>query len=491
MTGQISQARRNRGPLILSAATASTPRNWSLPIDTSREFTRDLNQSIEFAKLAEKAKFHNVFFVDHLTWFDVYGDSHEGSAKYGVNAPRIDPSLLVSALASHTKSIGFITTLSTISEHPYHFARRLASLDHLSDGRAGWNIVASYLPSVGKNLLDGAPIPEHSERYVKTEEYLDAVYELLLSSWRDDALVYDKKKGIFADPEAIREINHEGKYFSIKGPAITEPTKQRFPLVVQAGSSEKGIEFAAENAELVFIDTKSTDKIPEIRKLAETRFNRDPYSIKFITSLLPFIGNTHQEALDKFEEYKKAENLEANLVFFGGISGFDLSKYGWDEEVGDQGESNAIKSITKTVLNGDKGGQTKTDIAKKYGTRLSFAGTASEVADQIEDLLSKADIDGFNFIVSPYPGMLIDIVELLVPELQRRGLAQTEYSVPGGTLRENFYGEEGKTFLSGDHPAYNLRWRKGVSKEQFEKELSLYKALRNERRAYNIGKSEK
>lgn len=256
----------NREPLILSAATTASARNWKDPHDHSRDFTSDINALIEFSKTAEKGKLHSVFFVDHLSWFDVYGGNHNASAINGVNASRIDPATVVTALASHTESIGFVTTLSTISEHPYHISRRLATLDHLSGGRFGWNIVASYLPSSAANLLNGAELPEHDERYVKTEEYLDSVYELLLSSWRDDALVYDKKRGVFADPEAIREINHVGKYFNIKGPAITEPTQQRFPLIAQAGNSKKGVAFAAENAELVYISLESAHKIPGIRK---------------------------------------------------------------------------------------------------------------------------------------------------------------------------------------------------------------------------------
>lgn len=473
---------RSRGPLILSAATTSTARNWRDPKDTSRELTRDIKALIEFAQLAEKGKFHNVFFVDHLSWFDVYGGGHDVAARNGVNASRIDPATVVAALASHTESIGFVTTLSTVSEHPYHFARRLATLDNLSGGRAGWNIVASYLPSLGKNLLADQPLPEHDERYVKTEEYLDTVYELLLSSWRDDALEYDKESGVFANPDAIREINHEGKYFNIKGPAITEPTKQRFPLVVQAGTSKKGIAFAAENAELVFIGLDSSEKIPEIRKLAKEKFNRDPYSIKFISTLSPFLGETHEEAVQKYEKYRELEELESNLVYFGGVSGFDLSQYEWDDPVELQGETNGIKSTVDNILRKGQEVKTKRDIAEKWGNHSKFVGTAVEVAEQIEELLTEYDLDGFNFSINSFPETLKDLVDLLVPELQRRGLAQKDYAVPGGTLRENFYSKNGQTFLSGDHPAYPLRWREGISKENFEKELLLYKALRDERR---------
>ncbi|CCH44142.1 putative monooxygenase [Wickerhamomyces ciferrii] len=478
-----AKADYKRKPLILSAATRANAGNWRNPNDHSRELSRDLSSLIEFAQIAEKGKFHNIFFVDHLKWFDVYGNSHEAPAKYGVNATRIDPAIAVPALAAHTKSIGFAITLSTVSEHPYHFARRLASLDHLTNGRVAWNIVASYIPSIGKNLLNGEPLPEHDERYVKTEEYLDVVYKLLLSSWRDDALVYDRENGIFANPDALREINHEGKYFKVKGPAITEPSPQRFPLIAQAGTSKKGVNFAAENAELVFIGFDSLYKIPEFKKIAKEVFNRDPDSIKFITHVTPFVGKTHEEAQRKFDIFAETEITEGGLVYFGGVSGQDLSHLDWDDPIEFANNTNGVRSTVDNVKRTLKT-QTKKGLAEQWtiANKAQFLGSAEEVADQIEDLVTKYDVDGFNFGSAVVPESLNDIVELLVPELQKRGLAQTEYPVPGGTLRENYNGKEGSKFLPGDHPAYNLRWRSGISQEQFEKELKIYDTIRDQRR---------
>ncbi|CCH44143.1 putative monooxygenase [Wickerhamomyces ciferrii] len=467
--------------LILSAATTATAKHWQIKEDNSRELSRDINWLIEFAQLAEKGKFNNIFFVDHLSWFDVYKGGFETAALNGVNATRIDPTIAISALAAHTKSIGFISTISTVSEHPYHFARRLASLDHLTGGRAGWNIVGSYIPSIGKNLLNGEPFPEHDERYVKTEEFLDVVYKLLLSSWRDDAVVYDKENGIFANPDALREINHEGKYFKVKGPAITEPSRQRFPIIAQAGNSPKGVNFAAENAELVYIGIGSLHKIPEIKRIAKERFNRDPNSIKFITQLAPFLGKTTEEAQEKYRIFKEHEVLESSLVYYGGVSGHDVGSYDWDEPIDIPSKTNGVQS-TVDLVKGRLEHQTKRDIAEKWTSHNKHVGTAEQVADQIEELVEKYDIDGFNFGVSVVNDSLKDLVELLVPELQRRGLAQTEYPSPEGTLRENFYGIPGQSFLPGDHPAYNLRWRSGISKEQFEKELELYERVRDQRR---------
>lgn len=385
--------------LILSAATVGTSsNNWRNPADQSREFSHSIDPWIEFAKLAEKAKFHNIFFVDHLSWYDVYGGDYKVAAKNGVNASRIDPAATALAIASHTENVGIAITFSTVSEHPYHFARRLASLDLLSGGRIAWNIVSSYLPSIGYNLLNGEPLPEHDERYMKTREYLDTVYELLLSSWRDDALVYDKERGVFAEPDAIREINHVGKYFNVKGPAITEPTPQRFPLIAQAGTSSKGIDFAAENAELVYVNLHKAEhtakSIAEIRKVAFEKYGRDPYSIKFIAPLTPFIGKTHEEAQAKFDEYQKYENPIDSLVYFGGVSGIDVSGFGFDEPVVFKGKSNGIVSATQNALyKPDGSSRTPREISEIWTGTTRFIGTGKEVADHIQKLVEETDID--------------------------------------------------------------------------------------------------
>ncbi|CCH44607.1 putative monooxygenase [Wickerhamomyces ciferrii] len=469
-------------PLILSVATkATSTTGWRSPNDESRFLPNDINALIKFAQTAERGKFHNLFFIDHLSWFDVYGDSHEASARSGANATRVDPLITISALATHTENIGFVATASTVSEHPYHFARRIASLDLLTKGRVGWNIVGSYIPSIGKNLLNGEPFPDHDDRYSKTEEYLDSLYELLLSSWRDDAVVYDKQNGIFADPDAIREINHEGRFFKIKGPAITEPTPQRFPLIAQAGNSERGVKFAAENAELIYIGYDSLPKIKEIRRLASEHFNRDPQNIKFITGISPVLGRTHEEAQAKYEAFKEKVDLEGNLVLFGGVTGIDLSGYDWDDDVDLPDKTNGIKSALENIKNKRQKIQTKRDIANRHWANFHY-GTAKELADEIERLHKEFGIDGVNFSLNNFPESLDDLVDLLIPELQHRGLAQTEYAVEGGTLRENLNNNPGQTFLSGDHPAYNLRWRSGVSQKQFEAELELYNKLKEERR---------
>jgi FMN-dependent oxidoreductase (nitrilotriacetate monooxygenase family) len=467
-----SSKKVKRSPLIIQVITpASTTGHWVHPDDKSRDFNK-LDTWLEFAKTAERGKLNAIFIADHLALYDSYKGPHnfKEPIKTGHFAPRIDPSSVVSAMASVTKSLGFGITFSTIAEHPYHFARRLASIDDFSNGRVAWNIVTSFLKSVGRQL--NIEFPEHNERYRKSQEYVDVVYKLLLSSWSDDAVEYNKETGVFANPDRVREINHKGEFFNVPGPAITEPTPQRFPVIFQAGTSEAGILFAAENAELIFV-SQGKDKsvlkaqIAKIRKLAKEKFNRDPYSIKFVVGASFHVGKTHQEAVDKLQKQRDSFPDEAKAVGFSGVSDIDLGNYALDENVPlKPKESNAHQTITDKAFK--KKQNTKREILQSYDRSGEFVGTSEEIADQIEDFLEEYDVDGFNFEVTIYPNDLSDLVDLLIPELQRRGLFWHEYAVPGGTFRQNVFG---RSFLSEDHPAYGLKWSSDVPVKEFEDSL--------------------
>ena len=253
-------------------------------------------------------------------------------------------------MAAATRNLGFGVTASTTYEAPFHLARRLSTLDHLTKGRVGWNIVTSYLDSAARNLLGGGARAgeqlRHEERYAMAEEYIRIMYKLFESSWREDAVVLDRERGVFAEPSRIREINHKGRYFDVPGPHICQPSPQRTPLLLQAGTSRAGKKFAAENAEVVFMSGHSPSvlakNIAEIRELAATGFGRDPQSIKFLASVCPIVGRTEEEATAKYEDYLQYGDTEGALALFGGWTGIDLSTYGDDEELR-QVESNAIK----------------------------------------------------------------------------------------------------------------------------------------------------
>ena len=269
----------------------------------------------------------------------------------GAQWPVNEPLAVISAMAAATRNLGFGVTVSTTYEAPFHLARRLSTLDHLTKGRIGWNIVTSYLDSAARNLLGGGKNKEqlrHDERYAMAEEYVRVMYKLFESSWREDAVVLDRERGVFAEPSRIREINHVGKYFEVPGPHICQPSPQRTPLLLQAGTSTAGKRFAAENAEVIFMSGHSPSvlakNIAEIREAAETEFGRDPHSIKFLASVCPILGRTEEEAMAKYEDYSQYSDTEGALALFGGWTGIDLSTYGDDEELR-QVESNAIKWV--------------------------------------------------------------------------------------------------------------------------------------------------
>lgn len=483
MTAIPKRQKRERKPLILNFMVLSSlghlnPSIWAHPKDQSREYKK-ISYWTKVAKLAEKAKFNAVFIADVLGPYDVYKGPHnfDAVARSGAQFPLVDPSAYISAMVEATNTVGFGITFSTISEAPYLFARRLATLDHLSEGRVGWNIVTSYLQSAARNLLDSKNLPPHDKRYERAEEYLEVVYKLLLSSWRDDAIVDDTANLTYAEPSRIREINHEGEFFNVPGPFITEPSPQRIPVVLQAGASKTGREFAAKHAEIVFIQGFTPEalkaSIDDIRRLAVEKYNRTPEHIKFISELIIILGETNEEAEAKFQDLMKYHDPEGKQALIGGWTGLDLSQFGEDEDL-ESVNSNAMLSAVKMYITDNKK-KTRAEVAQSVGVGLGrkrvLIGTPQEVADEIERYVDISGIDGFNFANANFPATFEDIAELLAPELRKRGLLWEDYPVPGGTFRENLYGVEGQTFVPKDHQAYKYRWTKGT-REEFTKHFN-------------------
>ena len=227
-------------------------------------------------------------------------------------------------MAAATKSIGIGVTVATTYEQPYHLARRLSTIDHLSKGRFGWNVVTGYLDSAARNLI-GKEQPLHDNRYEVAEEYMQVMYKLFESSWRDDAVIRDAEKGMFSSPDRIREINHVGKFYNVPGPHICQPSPQRTPLLLQAGTSKAGKTFAAQHAEAVFVAGHSPSvvakNIAEIREMAQSQFGRDPQNLKFLAMFCPVIGITEEEAVQKFNDYQQYGSIEGALALFGGWTG--------------------------------------------------------------------------------------------------------------------------------------------------------------------------
>ncbi|HLR68385.1 MAG TPA: LLM class flavin-dependent oxidoreductase [Virgibacillus sp.] len=422
------------------------PGLWKHPEDQSHRY-KDSAYWIELANILEKGRFDAVFLADVLGTYDVYQGSRNAAVRQGAQSPVNDPLLVVPLMSTVTEHLGFGVTASVTHEHPYTFARRMSTLDHITDGRVGWNVVTSYLKSAAVNIgLDDQV--KHDERYDIADEYLKVCYKLWEGSWEDDAVKHDKENGIYTDPTKVHDIQHEGKYFKVPGAHLCEPSPQRTPVLFQAGASTRGRAFAAENGELVFIGspTKQIAKntVKKLRHDAE-QIGRDPEEIKVLSMFVPIVGRTEEEAWAKYEDYKQYISYEGACALLGGWTGIDFSKYDPDEKLR-YVKNDAIQSAVENF--------TKIDPEKEWTVREiiqsvgiggmgAFAvGTPEQIANTMEEWLEEADVDGFNIAYVVSPGTFIDFVDLVVPILRERGLVPEKYE--GNTLRDNLFG-------NGDH----------------------------------------
>ena len=443
-----------------------SPGLWKHPKDQSARY-KDLSYWTDLAKTLEKGKFDGIFIADVLGTYDVFGGSNEVPLRAGTQVPVNDPFMLVSAMASVTENLGFGVTAGTAYEHPYPFARRLATLDHLTKGRIGWNVVTGYLPSAARNMGQDDQL-EHDERYNHADEYMEVVYKLLEGSWEEDAVVRDAERGIFTDPSKVHEINHEGTYFKVPGIAITEPSPQRTPVVFQAGTSPRGLKFASENAEAVFVTSPTKEllkaTVTKIRDEVEAA-GRDRYDVRIYAMQTVITDADSASAQAKFDDYKSYADIDGALALISGWMGVDLSTYGPDDVIGNDVKSNAIQSSVATFqkASGDDGNPwTIRQLAEWVGVGgfgPITVGSPAEVADKLIEWVEDTDVDGFNLAYAITPGTFEDIVEFIVPELQARGAYPTEYVE--GTLRNKLF-EEGDR-VKDSHRAANYRFANAVT----------------------------
>ncbi|GIN21880.1 MAG TPA: FMN-dependent monooxygenase [Bacillus bacterium] len=435
-----------------------SPGLWRHPEDQSERY-KDLNYWVDLAKTLEKGCFDGMFIADVIGIYDVYGDDKATTLREATQVPVNDPMMLVSAMAHATEHIGFGITCSTTFEHPYTFARRMSTLDHLTKGRIAWNIVTSYLESGTKNIDIGDKF-QHSERYAIADEYMEVCYKLWEGSWEEDAVQRDKDGGIFTDPDKVHGIEHHGKYFDVPGIHLCEPSPQRTPVLYQAGGSPTGRKFAAKHAECTFVSGPAQGPIAsyvkDLRKLAEYE-GRDPESIKIFALMTPIVGRTEEEAWRKYDELTKYISYDGALALVGGWTGIDFSGYHPDDEI-EYIETNAIKSWLKmlTASKPDKK-WTVRELANFVGVGGMgpvAVGTPEQIADTLEMWVEETDIDGFNLAYALAPGTFKDFVELVTPELQRRGVLKKEYAE--GTFREKLFGK-GNARLPEEHPGTGYR----------------------------------
>ncbi|MFC0582168.1 LLM class flavin-dependent oxidoreductase [Micrococcoides hystricis] len=438
----------------MNCVAHQSPGLWRHPEDKARDYNT-IGYWTHLAKTLEKGLFDGVFIADVLGTYDVYGGSNEAPLLTGAQVPVNDPALLISAMAAVTEHLGFGVTAGTAYEHPYPFARRLATLDHLTNGRVGWNVVTGYLPSAAQNMGNDDQMA-HDERYDHADEYLEVIYKLLEGSWEDDAVQYNKQTGVFTDPTKVHPIKHEGKYFKVPGIAITEPSVQRTPVIFQAGASPRGKAFAGKHAEAVFVNNNTIETLKST--VASIRENavaagRDPYDIRIFTMQTIITGATDEEAQAKYEEYVKSADPKGALVLLSGWMGVDLSKYDLDDPIGDV-ESNAIQSLVTSLQTGtaDNEPWTVRKLSEWVGVGgfgPTLVGSGATVAEELIRWQRETDVDGFNLAYAITPGTFEDIVEYVVPELQARGAYKTEYT--DGSLRNKLFGEGDK--VKDTHPA--------------------------------------
>ena len=435
-----------------------SPGLWRHPLDRSTEY-KDLEYWTDLAKILERGYFDGIFIADVLGIYDVYHHSAEHALTGAVQVPVNDPLQIVPAMAAVTQHLGFGVTTSISFEHPYPFARRLSTLDHLTKGRVGWNIVTSYLESGSKNL--GLKTQEnHDERYDIADEYLEVLYKLWEGSWEQDAVLRDKQRGIFADHRKVHPIQHQGKYFTVPGIHICEPSPQRTPVLYQAGASSRGQQFASQNAECVFIAPPSkaaAKKVVQGIRAKLVKQGRDPYSVKIYTLLSIVTDSSDAKAQQKFKEYQSYGSYDGALTLLSGWSGVDFSQYQPTDKV-EYIQTNAIQSLLDSYVNADPNRVwTIEEIANWNsvgGNGPVLVGSAETVADALQEWVTETDVDGFNLAYILAHQTFSDVVEFIVPELQKRGVYQTEYA--HGTLREKLFGQG--PYLPENHRGASYRF---------------------------------
>ena len=419
---------------LKTGPTANHPGGWRHPEAALDDiFTPERYEHI--ARVLEDARFDACFYADTFGLPDIHGGNFDAYLKLGGQISYLDPLVVLPAMARVTKHLGLGATLSTTFMHPYYLARTLASLDMLTRGRMAWNIVTSATNLEAKNFgMDG--IPAKDERYDRAEEVVQACIALW-ESWDDDALVMDRQAGVFIDPSKVRYTNFDGKWVKTRGPLSIPRTPQVRPVFMQAGSSDRGRDFAARWAELIFCTPHSkadTIAFYDDVKARMAAAGRAPDACKILPSIAVVIGETEQIAQEKYAYLQSLIDPEAQVMLNSSLMGADLSKHqdvaSFAAAQGNQGISGSTDRVLQLMR---QEGISFTEAASK--PRGLLVGTAQSIADQMEDFFTAGACDGFIITPTTHPRMFEEFCRTVVPELQKRGLFRKDYA--GATLREN------------------------------------------------------
>ncbi|MEM7019767.1 MAG: LLM class flavin-dependent oxidoreductase, partial [Pseudomonadota bacterium] len=424
---------------------------WQHPRDSSHEYNT-MKYWLEFAQTLERGLFDGVFLADVTGVYDVYGGSPDAALRTALQVPTNDPFTIVPAMAAVTDHLCFGVTGTIPYEPPYAFARRISSLDHITAGRMGWNVVTGYLDSAARGTGKKQQT-EHDTRYEIAAEYIELVYKLWEGSWDDGAVLRDKERGIFTDPEKVHKIVHEGEYFQLEAVHLCEPSPQRTPVIFQAGASAKGQAFAGRHAECVFVGNPGieplTAAVNRLREQAESQ-GRQGADLKIFAMNSIVVAETDAQAQAKFDDYMQYASAEAALVLTSGWTGIDLSQYA----LTDRAQATSTQAIQSSLAM--LGTRTVGEWAKTLavgGASPVVIGSPETVADKLQQQFEETGVDGFNLAYTVMPESIVDFVEMVVPELQKRGIYKTDYRP--GTFREKLFDRGPR--LQTPHPGAGFR----------------------------------
>ena len=425
---------------------------WTHPRDRSSDYT-SLEHWVRLAQMLERSLFDGLFLADVLGVYDVYGGTADASLSGGVQIPLLDPMAVVPAMAYATTHLGFGVTCDLAYEPPFLFARRMATLDHLTRGRIGWNIVTGYLDS-GARAMGLAAQAEHDDRYDLADEYLQVVYALWEGGWADGAVVRDRRKGIYTDPRRVRPVRHHGEQFHVDAIPLWEPSPQRTPVLYQAGASDRGRVFAARHAECVFVNASTKQNVRRIVTDLRTRSAPRPMLVFVGASVVT--GRTEKDARELLAEYRGCASVEGALAHAAASLGIDFDRYGMDEPI-EAGPTRAIRSNVDAITASLGPGWSKRQLIDQFvlGSRQPpIVGSPEQVAGQLIAWVNEADVDGFNLSRTVMPECLESFIELVLPILQERGVYKRGYTP--GTYRQKLFGRGDR--LPSGHPAAVARW---------------------------------
>lgn len=426
---------------------------WTHPRDRSTDYA-DLGHWVELARLLERGLFDGLFLADVLGVYDLFGGSADGAIRHAVQVPVNDPMLLVPAMAHATTHLGFGVTANLSYEAAYVFARRMSTLDHLTRGRIGWNVVTGYLDSAAR-AMGRAQQVAHDDRYDIADDYMAAVYKLWEGSWADDAVRADRTSGVYADPSRVRAVRHEGPHVRLDGVHLSAPSPQRTPVLYQAGSSERGRRFAGQHAECVFLNGGPVALVREhvdAIRAATVAAGRAVADVKAFMGISIVTAETAALAQAKFEDYRRHASPEGALVHASASMGIDLAAYGMDDPI----RAAPTQAIASNLAAMAAQCMTKRKLLDRMvlGSRqVPIVGDGEHVAESLVELAESTGVDGFILSRTVVPECFLDVIELVVPALQRRGAYKTAYT--GGTHRKQLFGADR---LPGTHPAAAARW---------------------------------